>query len=159
MADIAPYNRRLTDAADGHERLVRLESDVDHVKGSLDNISEKLQDHVEQNTKGFNELREHMTRLAMSAELQAATSRQQADSMSKLTNTVSDIAKSDFKIQALEDFRHRTEAHLKACDAKHDSTKEKLNKTTEKVDRLYWLAPLALLAIQGIWQLYTFFAR
>ena len=111
-------NRRYTD--EHGERIVRLESDMNHVKGSLDTI---------------------------------------ADSMDKLANAVSDIAKNDFKISILEDFRTRTEAHLKFCDAQHLDTKDKLNNTTEKVNRLYWLAPLALLAIQGIWQLYTFFAK
>lgn len=150
-------NRRYTD--EHGERIVKLEVDVNHVRGSLDNISEKLQDHVEQNAKGFAELRDSMTRLAISAEVQSATSRQQADSMSKLANTVSDIAKNDFKISTLEDFRLRTEAHLNHCNAEHKATTEKLNKTTEKIDRLYWLAPLVLLAIQGIWEVYQHFGH
>lgn len=109
-------NRRYTD--EHGERIVRLESDMSHVKGSLDTI---------------------------------------ADSMDKLASAVSDIAKNDFKISILEDFRTRTETHLKFCDAQHSDTKDKLNSTTEKVNRLYWLFPGILLLIQGAWEFYTHF--
>lgn len=150
-------NRRYSD--EHGERIVKLETQVQNVHGSLDNISDKLNQHVTDNARGFAELRDSMTRLAVSSEVQANTARQQADSMNKLATTVSDIAKNDFKISTLEDFRVNTMAHLRSCDAKHEATRERLAKTEEKTNRLYWLAPLALLAIQGIWQVYTFFAK
>ena len=158
MTDTQPeQNRRFTDMQ--VERLSKVESEVTHIKGSVDSVVDKLNGHIEQNSRGFEELRGSMQRLAVASEVQTTISKQQADSMTKLADTVKDIAKNDFKISSLEEFKVNTLSHLRSCDAKHDATKEKLNKTTEKIDRLYWLAPLALLAIQGIWQLYTYFAK
>jgi chromosome segregation ATPase len=144
-------NRRFTDMQT--ERLSKVESEVTHIKNSVDTLNS----NNEQTYKVFDELRSNVQRLAVTAEVQSTISKQQADSMSKLADTVTDLAKNDFKISLLEDFKQRTEAHLKFCDAQHSDTKDKLNKTSEMVNRLYWVFPGLLLLIQGAWELYTHF--
>ena len=146
MDQLPEHNRRFTDVQ--VERLSKVESEVTHIKTSIDSVSDKLQGHIDQNNKGFEELRASMHRLATTAEVQSTISMQQADSMKQLATTVSDIAKNDFKISTLEDFRIRTDGHLKACDLKHETTKDELRKTTERINRIYWLGGLLIAAIE-----------
>jgi hypothetical protein len=153
----APLLRRSSDEQDGHDRLVRLETEVDHVSGALGNIAERLETHIDQNSKGFEELRLSMTKLAMAAETQANTGHTQAESMKELSSAVVTLTKNENRVTMLEDFKGRTEIHLKICDADRANLRERLGTTSERIDRIYWIAPILLLIAQGVWALIVHF--
>lgn len=152
---MAEFNRRHTD--DNGERLVRVETDLEHVRGSLDGFAERFQVHISDTSRGFEELRGHMQTLAISSEVQANNSKVQSDAMTNLADAVTALSKSESRVTSLEEFRARTDRHLSVCDHDRSGQREKLNKTTERVDRLYWIAPILLVIVQGLWALAVHF--
>lgn len=151
------FNRRSSDTEDPMLKLVRLESDLDHWSKSLDSIGDRLDVYITNNSKIWDELKSHMQNLATASEIQALTSRQQAETMAQLSTTLMEMSKNDSKIQSLEEFRVRTNSHLEFCDKDRKAVHDELTKTTELTMRLYWLAPIVLLLIQGAWEVLTHF--
>jgi hypothetical protein len=148
---VTDLKRRATDTEeDDLMKLVRLESDVDHMKGALDNIAGRLEDHIEYNSKGFDELRSHMQKLAISSEVQSNTSKQQAETMSQLSNTIKEMAKNDTKISSLEEFRNRTDTHFVICDADRKALTTKVTLIEEKISRIYWICGVIIGLIEII---------
>ena len=138
-------NRRAFDGTG--ERLIKLEVDFDHVKGKVDDINQKLDEHIDNNAKGFEELRGHMSSLANSSMLAVDTFDRQSRTMDGIANTLKEFQKNEFKVSSLEEWKSRVDIHLGQCDSEHESTKEKLTKTDEMVRRIYWIVPLAMCAI------------
>lgn len=138
-------NRRALDGTG--ERLIKLEVDFVHVKGKVDNINDKLDEHIEQNAKGFEELRGHMASLANSSMMAVDTFDRQARTMDTISETLREFQKNEFKVSSLEEWKTRVDTHLGQCDAEHKSTSEKLTTTTERINRLYWIIPIAMGAI------------
>lgn len=138
-------NRRMSDVQG--EKLIRLEGEVVHVKEAVNTIGTRLEEHITSNARGFEELRDHMQSLAVSAQLANQSNVAQTITLKELSNTLAEMGKNDFKVTTLEDWRTRVDTHLAYCDAKHESTKEKLTKTDEMVRRLYWIIPIAATAI------------
>jgi hypothetical protein len=162
------FNRRATDSDVIGERVVKLETNVEHMHTAIDGISDKFETHVEQNARGFEELRMHMQTMAIATERQAAAFERQNDSMQRMQHTLEILAKSDSKIVALEEFRRSITLHTEDCDIDRDRLRTKLAEVNnailhnrERVNRIYWVVPI-LATIGGAtitagWQVLTYF--
>lgn len=149
--------RRYTDTPEGLERLVRLETDVMHVKSSVDVFSDRLEVHMSETGKSFIELRHTMSMLANSIEKQVIASNYLTDSTSKMSDAIQILTKADIRINSLEEAKARCDVAIQIAIADREKMHEAINRATERVDRLYWLVPLVVTVVAGAWELFTHF--
>ena len=143
--------RRSTDIPEnGFERLVRLESDVTHLADIVGDTNNKLESHQVSTEKSFGELRLLTQELVVQAKVQVNV-------LDRALAAIEVVSKHETRVSSLEEFRRRTEIHLTACDADRLNLRDKIRTAEEKVDRLYWLAPILFVIVQVGWTLLTHF--
>ena len=144
-------SRRSTDLPpDGFERLVRLEKDVEHIEDIINDANNKFENHQVSTDKSFAELRLLTQELVVQAKVQVSV-------LDRALSAIEVVSKHETRVASLEEFRKRTETHTTICDADRLSMHDQIRTTSEKVDRLYWLAPILFVIVQVGWTLLTHF--
>lgn len=142
-------NRRLTD---NPERVASLEANVLNVKEKVNDLSEKLQDHIDD--EGTNVMKLHVA-----IEKIATTSEHHGVVMTKISDTLEGLVAQNTRLHLLENHASRHEDAITKIDARQDIIEDKVERNFEKTDRLYWISGLVATAITGIWAVFTFFAK
>jgi hypothetical protein len=139
-------------ATDNPERVASLEANVLNVKEKVHDLTEKLQDHIDD--EGTNVLKLHVA-----IEKIAATSEHHGVVMGKISDTLEGLVAQNTRLHLLESHSSRHEEAITKIDARQDIIEDKVERNFEKTDRLYWISGLVATAITGIWAVFTFFAK
>ena len=99
------FNRRITDRPEFADRVVALETNIDHIRTSVSDLGEKLSGHISDETAEVSNITDAVSRVQVTQDVQTRT-------LDRMATAIEQVAVHSSRVQALEDWRGKTEVRL-----------------------------------------------